>query len=191
VLLSAHPHTINIIKDGLAYSSLPARCGGRALDRILRPCVRSRQVSILFISFISAARSDVSLVCRQYPLGRLLRGQGFQTRRHRRHPRRHGKEGSSSFSLLSWVSARSPFERWPPFSTQEADHLSSSPALLARQAGGGFLGLGSAKFSPLDIKRVYFGNWCVLPPSPLFLLSLSSIPNSGLTEADAVGVDKG
>ncbi|GHJ86223.1 hypothetical protein NliqN6_2625 [Naganishia liquefaciens] len=30
---------------------------------------------------------------------------------------------------------------------------------IAKAAGGGFLALGAKKFSPLDVKRVYFGNW--------------------------------
>ncbi len=30
---------------------------------------------------------------------------------------------------------------------------------LAKQGGSGFLGLGTSKFSGLDIKRIYFGNW--------------------------------
>jgi hypothetical protein len=34
-------------------------------------------------------------------------------------------------------------------------------ATLFKAAGGGFLSRGS-KFTPLDVKRVYFGNWSVI-----------------------------
>jgi hypothetical protein len=34
-------------------------------------------------------------------------------------------------------------------------------ATLFKAAGGGFLSRGS-KFTPLDVKRVYFGNWSVM-----------------------------
>jgi hypothetical protein len=30
---------------------------------------------------------------------------------------------------------------------------------VSKAAGGGFLSFGRSKFSPLDVKRVYFGNW--------------------------------